>query len=43
LSVQAVQITMPLLGDGADFHGRLGRNYLYADGRVAPALEVLIQ
>ncbi len=43
LTVQEVTITMPLLGDGADFHDRLGRNYLYVDGRVSPSLEMLIR
>jgi prepilin-type processing-associated H-X9-DG protein len=43
LTVQQVKITMPLLGDGANFHDQLGRNYLYVDGRVSPSLEMLIQ
>lgn len=43
LKVQEVKITMPLMGDGANFHDQLGRNYLYVDGRVSPSLEMLIK
>jgi prepilin-type N-terminal cleavage/methylation domain-containing protein/prepilin-type processing-associated H-X9-DG protein len=43
LGVQQVCITVPVLGDGANFHGRSGRNYLYVDGHVASALEVRIE
>ncbi len=43
LGIQEMKILTPIMGDGADFHGKRGRNYLYADGRVTPSLEVLIE
>ena len=38
-----VKLNTPLLGDAMGFHGTLGRNYLYATGRVKKSLDVLIE
>lgn len=35
-------MTMPMLGDGDPFHGKLGRNYLYVDGHVSKNMEIQI-
>ena len=32
-------INAPLMGDAEDFHGNLGKNYLYPDGRATRKLE----
>jgi len=42
IGVAQMRIWAPLAGDGASFHKKLGRNYLYADGSVKPSLELLI-
>ena len=41
--VLGLEVTAPLFGDAEAFHARGTRNYLYADGHVAPSLEILIQ
>lgn len=42
LGIQSMKVWAPLVGDAENFHGPLGRNYVYADGRVTRSLEVLI-
>ena len=34
-----VKYLAPIIGDAASFHGTLGKNYLYLDGRVTRQLE----
>jgi prepilin-type processing-associated H-X9-DG protein len=41
--VAGMEIITPLLGDAEGYHSGKGRNYLYADGRVTAAFEVLIK
>jgi len=36
-------LNSPLLGDAMEFHGTLGRNYLYPDGAVRKSLKKLIE
>ena len=38
-----IEINTPLLGDAESFHGKLGKNYLYADGKAKAALDDLIE
>ncbi|NOY74844.1 MAG: type II secretion system protein [Kiritimatiellaeota bacterium] len=38
-----IEINTPLLGDAESFHGKLGKNYLYPDGKAKAALDDLIQ
>lgn len=38
-----IELNTPLLGDAENFHGKLGKNYLYPDGRAKAALDDLIQ
>jgi prepilin-type N-terminal cleavage/methylation domain-containing protein len=37
-----IEINTPLLGDADSFHGKLGKNYLYPDGKVKGTLDELI-
>ena len=41
--ISDMNLSIPVMGDAMNFHGKLGRNYLYPDGRVTPSLEVLIE
>jgi len=43
LSLGGVLLNTPLMGDAEAFHGSLGSNYLYPDGRVEKSLEKLIE
>ena len=43
MNVVGVEVWPPLLGDGEDFHGRRGRNYLYSDGRVTASKNLEIE
>jgi prepilin-type N-terminal cleavage/methylation domain-containing protein len=43
LSLGGVLLNTPLMGDAEPFHGSLGSNYLYPDGRVEKSLEKLIE
>lgn len=43
MRIIGLQIVGPMLGDAEAFHGRVGRNYLYLDGRVSQSLELLIR
>lgn len=38
-----ILLNTPLLGDSVDFHGSLGRNYLYPSGKVEKSLDNLIE
>ena len=38
-----IMLKTPLMGDAMEFHGKLGRNYLYPDGKVLKSLEKLIE
>jgi len=38
-----VMLKTPLMGDSMDFHGSLGRNYLYPTGKVQKSLDALIE
>ncbi|MFZ2653547.1 MAG: prepilin-type N-terminal cleavage/methylation domain-containing protein [Victivallales bacterium] len=38
-----MQISVPMMGDANNYHGKFGRNYLYSDGSVKESLEVLIE
>ena len=38
-----IEIWPPLLGDAEEFHGKRGRNYLFSDGHVKSAKELLIE
>ncbi|OGV40069.1 MAG: hypothetical protein A2020_13805 [Lentisphaerae bacterium GWF2_45_14] len=39
IQISGQKYLTPLLGDAEDFHGKLGKNYLYSDGRVTRKLE----
>jgi prepilin-type processing-associated H-X9-DG protein len=41
--IAGLEVVTPLAGDADAFHGGGLRNYLYADGRVTAAFEVLLQ
>ena len=43
LNLGGLLINTPLMGDAVNFHGQLGRNYLYADGHVRDSLDELIK
>ena len=43
VSIGPVILDTPLLGDGLNFHGKLGRNYLYPTGEVRKSLKNLIK
>jgi len=38
-----IMLKTPLMGDAMEFHGKLGRNYLYPTGKVQKSLESLIE
>lgn len=42
-SMGGIMLKTPLLGDAMEFHGKLGRNYLYPTGKVQKSLESLIE
>jgi signal transduction histidine kinase len=41
-SMGGIMLKTPLLGDAMNFHGSLGRNYLYPTGKVEKSLKELI-
>ncbi|OGV53210.1 MAG: hypothetical protein A2X45_06050 [Lentisphaerae bacterium GWF2_50_93] len=43
IGLQNLQISVPMMGDSSNYHGKFGRNYLYSDGSVKESLEVLIE
>ena len=43
LKIGGIILNTPLMGDAANFHGKLGNNYLYPDGRVSKSLEDLLK
>lgn len=43
IQMGAIEINTPLLGDAESFHGKLGKNFLYPDGKAKAALDDLIQ
>ncbi len=43
IGVQNLQISVPMMGDANNYHGKFGRNYMYSDGSVKESLEVLIE
>ena len=42
LIIAGFELNPPILGDAEQFHGNLGRNYLFPDGRVVKSVEVLL-
>ncbi|HBC85554.1 MAG TPA: hypothetical protein DCZ94_01235 [Lentisphaeria bacterium] len=43
IGIQNLQISVPMMGDANNYHGKFGRNYMYSDGSVKESLEVLIE
>ncbi len=41
--IMDMDLWLPLLADGEDFHGERGRNYLFADGHIESSKELLLE
>ena len=42
-SMGGVMLKTPLMGDAMNFHGPLGRNYLYPNGKAQDSMDTLIE
>jgi hypothetical protein len=43
INISGQEYLTPLMSDAENFHGKLGKNYLYSDGRVTRKLEKPVQ
>lgn len=43
IGILNLQISVPMMGDANNYHGKSGRNYVYSDGSVKESLEISIE
>lgn len=43
IDILNLQISVPMMGDANNYHGKSGRNYVYSDGSVKESLEISIE
>ncbi len=43
IGIMNLQISVPMMGDANNYHGKSGRNYVYSDGSVKETLEISIE
>ncbi|MFA6567188.1 MAG: type II secretion system protein [Victivallales bacterium] len=43
IGILNLKISVPMMGDANNYHGKSGRNYVYSDGSVKESLEISIE